>query len=258
MIDPDSRPRRHSARQHVHDGTQLTFARRDGSCSTTPASPIADLPPYRSPKRRWTTTTSWRCGSAWRTTSRPGRSPPAWSRSAWTGSSPCSPSRWPTSIVLRPCSLNGHAGTTLRHPVPGVRPGRPSACAARTCPRCCARSSRAAGSASRPGSAARAIFALVGKRLRPLAGRTRPRSAGSRGPSGCRFAVFWVVQIGADRARHGHAAPLRELGRAARPRRRAGAADLGGGQGRRPRPAAAPALEAGLGRRLLEGLLPRR
>ena len=58
-------------------------------------------------------------------------------------------------IVLIPMILNAHAGTRYGIPFPVYLPRRRSAPSARTSPRCCARSSPAAGSASRPGSAAR-------------------------------------------------------------------------------------------------------
>ena len=57
-------------------------------------------------------------------------------------------------IVLVPLLLNSHAGTKYGIPFPVSR-APSSASAARTSRRCSERSSPAAGSASRPGSAAR-------------------------------------------------------------------------------------------------------
>ena len=63
-------------------------------------------------------TTSPPCGSAWPTTSRPGRWPPGWSRSAWTGSRRSSPSPLANVIVLLPMLLTGHAGPKYGIPFP--------------------------------------------------------------------------------------------------------------------------------------------
>ena len=60
-------------------------------------------------------------------------------------------------IVLVPILLNAHAGHEVRHPVPGLRARLVRHCAAPTCRRCCARSSRAAGSASRPAIGGEAV-----------------------------------------------------------------------------------------------------
>ena len=62
------------------------------------------------------------------------------------------------------------------------------------------------------------------------------------------FVVFWAARTRHHRPGDGDPAPVRELGRAVRTGRRRRAADLDRGQGRRPRPAARPALQARLGR----------
>ena len=58
------------------------------------------------------------------------------------------------TIVLIPMILNAHAGTQVRHSVPGLLPGVVRHPRARTCRPCSGRWWPAAGSASRPGSAA--------------------------------------------------------------------------------------------------------
>ena len=63
-----------------------------------------------------------------------------------------------------------------------------SACAAPTCRRCCARSSPAAGSASRPGSAALALDTLLARGVARL-GRACPATSGSRSR------IFWLIQV---------------------------------------------------------------
>ncbi len=68
------------------------------------------------------------------------------------------------------------------------------------------------------------------------------------------FAFFWVAADGADLARHRRAAPVRELGRAAGHGRVPRADDRDPGEGRRLRADPVAAVQARLGRRLLDDL----
>ena len=88
------------------------------------------------------------------------------------------------TIVLVPmCSTRTPARSTAFRS--RCSAGRASACAGRTCRRCCARSSPAAGSASRPGSAALALDALMTGGLDRMGRRSRRHT-------GIAFAFFWL------------------------------------------------------------------
>ena len=175
-------------------------------------------------------TTSPRCGSAWPTTSPPGPWPPVWSPLGMD---------WKQAVLHHRPGQRDRAGPDAAHRARRDRstaspsrssPAPPSGCAAPTCPRSYGRWSPAAGSASRPGSAAQAH----------LLPRRASSSADGWATPGTSAATPWTLWLSlrdllGARSRHhlpghGDAPPLRELGGALRAGRRGRAADLDGGK----------------------------
>ena len=170
-------------------------------------------------------TTTWPCGSAWPTTSRPGRWPPAWSRSGMA---------WYQAIFTimvaqrhraRPDAAEQPCRHEVRDPVPGLRAGL-------------VRRLRRQPPGPDPG---RRRLRLVrhpdlDRRRRDLhgrwapswatAGRRRPRSrSASARPLTAVDAVAQLRRLLGTQhrdhlARHGRRPPVRELGRSVRPDRR--------------------------------------
>ena len=134
------------------------------------------------------------------------------------------------AIVLVPMILNAHAGTKYGVSFPGAVPRQLRRAGARTCRRSCARSSRAAGSASRRGSAASRCNTLLAAAWpgvgRAAAGQRLDRVRASSG----------LIQVVAHRPRPRGHQEARELVGAAAARRRRAAARLGDPPRRRARP----------------------
>ena len=87
----------------------------------------------------------------------------------------------------RPDDPQRPRGHEVRCGIPGAVPRQLRRDAARTCPRCCARSWRAAGSASRRGSAA--------LRCTRCWRRRGPRGQALPGGVWIAFGMFWLVQV---------------------------------------------------------------
>ena len=134
-------------------------------------------------------------------------------------------------IVLVPMVLNGHAGTQYGIPFPVF-----------------ARASFGLRGANLPALlralvacgwfgiqtwiGGEAFFILIGAVARARLDRcATPAFGGYPWTQWLSFAIFWVLEIGDHRARHGHAAPVRELGRPGRARRGGRPAHLHGDQG---------------------------
>ena len=111
------------------------------------------------------------------------------------------------TIVLVPILLNSHPGTQVRHPLPGLRARRLRHASAPTCRPSCARWWPAAGSASRPGSAARRCTRCspasspAGPRCWAPASAATPRPSGSRSCSSGALNIF-IIYRGMDLLRH--------------------------------------------------------